>query len=528
MEQKPVGIDNLGRKEFLSWAEFRNVFDRWCKKNKYLFKIKCYKILSRTDSTSSENMKAIKYSFIQLVCKYSVVNQHSLRSSSGELPTPCQASIIVQAGPQHDRLIVTHSELDHNHTIAVEEFESLFPRFMLKAKPFQFLEMTNNISKQFLRLNDLNELVYQSCDEETSLKDLLDELNLIFCKDPKVKIKLLFHPDIAEVEGIYLMTSAMNNLLQRFPSVLYIDQTMSINDDFYLYTAICEDANQIGRTCGYFITLKKSETPVRFMVVSIMQSIPEFVKYLIKTVVLHAGLDEIDLVETLLPSATVLMSHGHALKVLQSRIKEEKRSVQVEMKKIICNLVYSSTDEKYKRNLRLLKATASSSFLDYFLNDWHLHKESWVSGLGQLDPRIRFDYHIKKHVQSLESICPTPSLTSSINSLLNLQSFKVLTSTLDENMTTDFYNKLCHPDFLKLIQEEFSFAIKGFYSISETAEGFLVNDRACDFIVNRHQFQCSCFVFESSKLPCRHIFAARLWNGETVLEKILIQKMKAN
>uniref|UniRef100_A0A6I8RNE3 MULE transposase domain-containing protein n=1 Tax=Xenopus tropicalis TaxID=8364 RepID=A0A6I8RNE3_XENTR len=382
--QKPVGINNLGRKEFLSWAEFRDVFDRWCKKNKYLFKIKCYKTLSRTDSTSGKNTKGVKYSFIQLVCKYSVVNQCSF-----ELLPPCQANIIVQAGPQHDRLIVIHSELDHNHEIVEEAFEQLFPRFMLKAKPFLFLEMASNISKQFLTLNDLQELVQESYDEEASLRDLLDELTLIFGKDPKVKIKLLFYPDTAEVEGIFLMTSAMRNLLHRFPSVLYIYQTMILNDDFYLYTAICEDGNQKGRTCGYFITRKESQTPARFMVVSLMQSIPEFVKYSIKTVVLHANLDELDLVETLLPNTTILMSQAHALKLLQSRIREEKRSVQLKMKKIICNLVFSSTNEKYKRNLRLLKATASASFLDYYLNEWHLHKESWVACWGLQDPRCK-------------------------------------------------------------------------------------------------------------------------------------------
>ncbi|KAG8434162.1 hypothetical protein GDO86_012510 [Hymenochirus boettgeri] len=422
-DEKTSDLNNLEGREFLSWVDFRTFFDRWCERNMFLFKIRCYTPLSRGSSHSNKNTSAIKYNYVQLVCKYSI-NQHATRSSSGEPPVPCQASIVVQAGPSHKCLLITHAKLDHNHRIAEEEFDHLFPRYMLKAKPFLFLEMTNTISKQFLMLKDLQDLVSQSSDEEPALRDLLEELTLTFSKDPKVKMKLVFCPDIAEVEGIFLMTSAMKSLLERFPSVIYINQSMSINDEFHLYTAICEDADNRGRACAYFISRKESLTPVRFMVVSLMQSVSDLIKPLIKTVILHASLEEVVLVQSLLPKRTVIMSQACALQILHSKIEMEEHSVQDKIKNIVSNLALSSTPEIYKHNLKTLKVTIKTSFLHFFLNYWHLRKETWVACWGLQEPqRIRFVNHIRTHLQSLQStVCLNTSLSSCVNALLKLQS----------------------------------------------------------------------------------------------------------
>ncbi|KAE8593393.1 hypothetical protein XENTR_v10019109 [Xenopus tropicalis] len=523
-DEKPTSLNILEGKEFLSWMEFRTFFDRWCERNMYLFKIRCYRPLCRADSTTGKIMAVLKYSFIHLVCKYSVVNQCSVRASPGELPAPCQANIIVEAGQHNNCLIVTHAELNHNHGIVEEEFERLFPRFMLRAKPFLFLEMTKAISKQFLLLKDLQDLVCQSCDEETSLRDLLDELTVIFCKDPKVKIKLLFYPDIAEVEGIFLMTATMKNLLQRFPSVLCIEKTMPINNDFYLYTAVCEDADQRGRACAYFITRKESQTPVRFMVVSLMQSISDFVKPMIKSMLLQAPFEEIELVQGLLPKREVIMSQAFALQLLHTRIEEEALSVQVSIKNIVGDLVHSNSAEIYKQNLKVLKAAANTAFLDYFLNHWHMNKKRWVACWGLPEPhRIRFDNHLRTNLQSLESLSLSTSLACSVNELLKLQSLKALTCTLDENKITDFYKKLCHPPVLKSLQEEIALTNYGHFDISELDDGFVLNDGTCSFLVDKSLLQCNCSIFKARQLPCRHIFTARVWTGETVLDNKLVQ-----
>ncbi|XP_018081667.1 uncharacterized protein zswim9.L isoform X1 [Xenopus laevis] len=528
-DEKPANLNIVEGKKFSSWMEFRTFFDRWCERNMYLFKIRCYRPLSRADSTTGKMMAVLKYSFIHLVCKYSIITQCSGRDYPGELPALCQANIIVEAGPQNNCLIVTHAQLDHNHGIAEDEFESLFPRFMLRAKPFLFLEMTKAISKQFLLFKDLQDLVCQSSDEEISLRELLDELTLIFCKDPKVKIKLLFYPDIAEVEGIFLMTATMKNVLQRFPSVLCIEKTMPINNDFYLYTAVCEDADQRGRTCAYFITRKESQTPVRFMVVSLMQSISDFVKPMIKSIVLHATFEELELVQGLLPKREVIMSQAYALQLLNTRIEEEEQSVQVNIKNIVCDLVRSSSAEIYKQNLKVLKAAANTAFLDFFLNHWHMHRKRWVACTGLPEPhRIRFDNHFRINLQSLESVNLSTSLACIVNGLLKLQSLKALTCTLDENKITDFYKKLCHPPVLKLLQEEITNTKYGHYDISEFDDGFLLNDGTCSFVVEKSLSQCNCSIFKERGLPCRHIFAARLWTGETMLDDKLVQVDTAN
>ncbi|KAM4652162.1 uncharacterized protein O3C94_014516 [Discoglossus pictus] len=531
IEKKPLNSTSLEGRVFLSWIEFRNFFDRWCERNMVLYKIRCCRPLCKTDTFIAQAGKMIsvlKYSYLHFVCKNSIGTQSGSTSPYGELPSPCQANIIVQAGPCNDRLIVTHAELGHNHQIMEEEFLKCFPRFMLKSKPFLFLEITRSISKQFLMFNDLLSLVDRSCDEDPALKDLLQELAAIFSKDLKAKIKLVFYPDIAEIKCIFIMTSTMRSLLERFPSLLYFDWSLSVNEHFDLYTAYCEDADHRGRACAYFISRKDSQTPVRFMVVSLMQSISDTVKPMIKTVVLHSGFEELQLIQSILPKRMVKMSQSCALEILNRRIEQEDTSVQETIKSIICGLVLSSSPEMYQSNLRELEAVALSDFFQYFLQNWHCHKEMWVAcwNLQELQ-RSRFPSHVRIHQENLQSTINAPtSLALCVHGLLEVQSLKVLTSTLNEHTISLLYQDVCPPAILKLIQEEIVLTKQGHYDIKQLDDGFMLNDGKSDFLVNQGLTQCSCSIFKTSSLPCRHIFATRLWTGEKVFDVKLLQTDK--
>ncbi|XP_069493762.1 uncharacterized protein [Ambystoma mexicanum] len=522
----PASSELKGR-EFLSWNEFRDFFDEWCEKHCVLYKIKTYTTLDKAKSsqaTSASLITQLRYSYVRLICKNSITAKWSKKRSHWE-PSACPSNIILRAGRNCDRLIIEQAMVEHNHEISEEEFTAQYPQYRLKAKPYFLLEVTNDISKQFLVTQDLQKLMERSFDEEPALHDLLRELSVLFESDSKVKMKLVFYHDEVTLEGVFLMTSRMRCLLERFPSILFLDKSLSVNNTFSLYTILCEDADGRGRECAYLLIHKESQTPVRFMMVSLLQSIPNMLKSQIKSVVLHTDLAELDLIRSLLPKRTVVMSQAYALEALYSRVDQEDPSVHQTLKNIIQKLVFAHTSEAFEFHMKELSAASFTSFLTYFMENWHHRKKMWVACWGLRKPeRSRFSELVLHHQLMLKSaLNPPVTLAKCVSGLLQLQSLKVLTATLNEEKLFALYQTVCPPDGLKLVQEEISLAKQGRYQVTDLEEGFILNDGILEFCVNKDLTSCSCSIYTSSLLPCRHLFAARLWAGEPVFDLRLMQ-----
>ncbi|XP_030053538.1 uncharacterized protein LOC115466454 isoform X2 [Microcaecilia unicolor] len=526
-ELKDKSADLKGR-EFFSWMDFRIFFDVWCQENKALYKIKSSTPLDKVKifrTHGTELVATLKYGFVRLACKHAFAMQSTPRKSPWESP-PCPSNIILRASPCGDRLLITEAELEHNHQLSEEEVTRYFQKFKLKSKQNLLLGMTNNISKQFLEARDLQRMVERSSGEEPILQDLLRELTALFSMDSRAKVKLIFCPDSVAVDGIFLMTSRMRCLLQRFPSVLYLHWSMSVNEDFNLYTVLCEDEESTGCECAYFVARKDSETPIRFMVVSLLQCVPDVIKPQIQSVVVDASFKEVDLIRALLPKRTVVMSQTYALDTLYSRVAQEDLTVQETMRSIIHNLANAHSSDVYQRNLRELEAVSLVDFLQYFLENWHYRKEIWVACWGLSQSTIsRFFKHIRFHQEKLAPILnPSVTLATYVGGLLRLQTLKMLTAMLDEEKISTLYQAVCSAASLKLIQEEISLTRQGSYEIKEHTRGFVLNDSISDFFINRTMSKCSCSIYTSSLLPCRHLFTTRLWAGEAIFDLKLIQE----
>ncbi|XP_029441022.1 uncharacterized protein LOC115080765 isoform X3 [Rhinatrema bivittatum] len=518
---------DLKGREFFSWMAFRHFFDLWCQENKVLYKMKSCTPLDKVKisrSPSAELVATLKYGFVRLVCKHAFAMQTSLRKSPWETP-PCPANIILRAGPCGDRLLITEAELEHNHQLSDKEFTSCFPKFRLKSKQHLLAEMTNSVSKQFLMAQDLQKLVERSSGEEPVLQDLLKELTALFAMDSRAKVKLIFCPDSVAVDGVFLMTSRMRCLFQRFPAVLYLHRSMSVNEDFKLYTVLCEGEDSRAQECAYFIARIDSQTPVRFMVVSLMQCVPDTVKPQIQSILLDTDFKELNLIRTLLPKRIVVMSQIYALETLYSRVAQEDPSVQETMRNIIHNLAYARAPDVYQRNLRELEAVSLVDFLQYFLENWHYRKELWVACWGLPQPeRSRFSNHMRSHQEKLAPVLsPSTTLAACVGGLVRLQTLKMLTATLEEEKISSLYQSVCSSASLKLVQEEISLTKQGSYEIREQERGFVLNDSISDFFINRTISKCSCSIYTSSLLPCRHLFATRLWAGEAIFDLKLMQ-----
>ncbi|KAM5236418.1 uncharacterized protein ZSWIM9 [Ctenodactylus gundi] len=86
------------------------------------------------------------------------------------------------------------------------------------------------------------------------------------------------------------------------------------------------------------------------------------------------------------------------------------------------------------------------------------------------------------------------------------------------------FREVCGPELADLVAEELTFArqhgIQGFHW---TGAGFALKDGTSDFFLNTALTYCSCSIHAAHHLPCRHLFAARLFTGAALFHMDLLR-----
>ena len=89
--------------------------------------------------------------------------------------------------------------------------------------------------------------------------DLCYYFNFAGSDDPGSRISIVTNED-GELQLLLLVTSDMKELYRKFPEVLFIDGTYSVNKlRFPLYTVLVEDGNGNGRVVGYCFVSDESK-----------------------------------------------------------------------------------------------------------------------------------------------------------------------------------------------------------------------------------------------------------------------------
>nr|XP_044989848.1 uncharacterized protein ZSWIM9 isoform X2 [Jaculus jaculus] len=86
------------------------------------------------------------------------------------------------------------------------------------------------------------------------------------------------------------------------------------------------------------------------------------------------------------------------------------------------------------------------------------------------------------------------------------------------------FRAACGPELADLVAEELAFArqhgIRGFHW---TGAGFALKDGTSDFFLDGALTHCSCSIHAARRLPCRHLFAARLLTGAALFHMDLLR-----
>ncbi|XP_069857162.1 uncharacterized protein ZSWIM9-like isoform X1 [Dipodomys merriami] len=86
------------------------------------------------------------------------------------------------------------------------------------------------------------------------------------------------------------------------------------------------------------------------------------------------------------------------------------------------------------------------------------------------------------------------------------------------------FRAACGPELADLVAEELAFARQhGAQSFHWTGAGFALKDGSSDFVLDRALTHCSCTIYAARRLPCRHLFAARLLTGAPLFHADLLR-----
>ncbi|KAM4650668.1 uncharacterized protein ZSWIM9-like [Discoglossus pictus] len=524
MEELHVG------QEFHTWQQFCTFFDHWSEKHKVLFIISSLKPLltcRKNPKPYVRNVsKTLRFRFVRLICKNTgtYVGQSTVRRNQNQEKIDCPASIILRLGPKRDRLVVIEAKLVHNHKFSEWEFSHYFKRNQLEASMGLPIRITNNVSKRFLSHDIIWSLEDYSKAKDQGMCDLLKELDLLFKGDFLAKVKLVFQEDAAVLNSIFISTSHMGNMVESFPRVLYLDKVLTVNEEFELYTVLCQDANGNGRECAYCISRKDTPDLVVFIVASLVQSVPS-IKLYVECLTTGANITGVSSLEEVLPCCKIQVCRTQVLEDLNNKAKLLEIPKLEKIKSLLYNLAYSDSAKSYMDIFSEMESVCPVNFLQYFLEKWHKNKNMWVECWAfEKNHEHYFMNHMNFHIQKLHSILNPPlSLSVCVRGLLDLQKLKSKVIEVNLDNIIMLYRSVCSTESASQIEEELSLAKHGIYDLKETANGFSLDGGICSFTVNKEMTTCTCTIYTTTSLPCRHLFAARLWTGQSLFDASLIE-----
>ncbi|XP_018423953.1 PREDICTED: uncharacterized protein LOC108796894 [Nanorana parkeri] len=394
--------NELEQLEFYSWDDFQSFLSIWCEERKILFVIRNSVPLSSEDM-SPESVQTLKYSMVNLGC-------------SSYTRKRCPATIQLRLGPEMDKLIITKADLHHSHDSEID----LPSRFTKEPEPFVEAPATLffEISDKFMDRADLTKLLrlHFPFGRESQF---LDELESLFNTDPGAKVKLTYADEKFTVRNIFLMTTGMQNLLQHFSERLFIAYLPSLNQEFSLYSALCQDENFTWRVCAHCIARKNSTEPLQFVLLSLLQVNPNLNMQL-KYLTLSPDIQNCSDTQALFPSVKVKHCLPFVFEFMHRKISFLSQMEQSQIKNLLVNLAQASSTDTYTQYLNDLKAACPDEVFQYYFDNFHSCWNSWsgkdsqtVDAENSVCDFVRlFHQEIRTHLGTM------PSLSQCLHAIL--------------------------------------------------------------------------------------------------------------
>ena len=325
--------------------------------------------------------------------------------------------------------------------------------------------------------------------------------------------------------GIYFQKNCWIKTYEKFPELLYIDATYKLNDRrFPLYVIMCEDGFGESEIICLMFTVDETKEVLEQML-DIFVEINKATTLRTTAIMSDKDMTARDLLSEKFPNANLLICLFHVLKNFRREITVEKMEIsandRLKVLEAIQNISRSSNEDDYSLNLKKLTDLGFQKVNDYFLNNWHTIKSEWVLGLRgdvtHLDNTTnnRLESINQKIKQVVPRLCPLDicfeALMKAVNSLELERDIRV--ANMFNSVSFQVPESECLKKFKQLLTPFAFNKIEKQYELSKKQKVFALDGDKVVFetgkIASALTTECSCHYFESVKLPCRHLLAAR-------------------
>ncbi|XP_069803831.1 uncharacterized protein ZSWIM9 [Dendropsophus ebraccatus] len=394
----------LNGKEFNSWDEFWAYFQSFTSAK---YNLRCSPLAEedKAEVPLVPNVnESLKFSWAQLLCTWN----------------SCSSFVELALGPQKDKLVITQSNLHHNHVD--EDTAEAPPEKKVKLTHAVGLpaQVANNISKKFLEPSDLKRLLRFRSGAFEDRMQVLGELQSLFLIDPEAKVKLVFVEDKLHVKKIFLMTSTMRNLAQNYPEYLFIDVFLDFSHSFDLYTIFCDVKGEGWTPCAYCIAKKGIEGIFKFLLDLLLEILPT-ISNKVKLVTLSPDIQETISLEAHFPHANLRYCMHLVLNMMYSRISRLETTVEAQIKNFLHILSQTCSIKVYERYLNDLKAICPERVFQYYFETWHPRRKMWVKKDNRTEESERNMSGLVSvsHVKLKHAVGYMPSLHQCLCSILD-------------------------------------------------------------------------------------------------------------
>ena len=347
-------------------------------------------------------------------------------------------------------------------------------------------------------------------------------------RNPNTDVRVLVNDDDV-VNMIFMQTESMKECFSKFPEVLLLDGTYSINNcGMPLYAFLAEDGNGHGQIVGLFLLARENAVDIKSMVEIFASANPTVADT--KTVVVDKDFSEIAALQTVLPHVALQLCTFHCIKAVKAKLStlaistDEKRDLLAIFRK----LLYAK-DEAEFQGLTEQIHTKSQVFLDYLAQNWFPIKERWVHYMKNCHLNLgntttnRIESQFGKLKQLLQSkvslaLCLRQLLqfADSIRGSMSFSTFTMQNKTsYNTKLSSDegrFFG-LCTRYACDRIVRSIEKAQREHYTVTHNTSSdgthSVHNSRKNLTYTVDNLSSCSCLYYSSCLLPCKHVFAVR-------------------
>ena len=377
-------------------------------------------------------------------------------------------------------------------------------------------------------------------DGRNDVELLLDELETLLQKDPSSHVSI--GESKGSIESVFFQTGSMRDTYRRFPEVLLLDGTYTVNQNrMPLYVFMVMDGYGFGRCVGYCFISSENKDVVKAALQCFIDANSSETE-LIKTVILDKDAAEISSVKEVIPNASIQLCLFHVLKTFKKETSRPEFTEREQGRKILEQMVYCKSIDQYNDLLEQLKSIAPESFMQYFYKNWHNCPLSWThfDRIISLNLGNHTNNRLESQNQKIKTVLSRNTLLyEAVKNLLFLHQnkesliahihFECTAKTAykvgnHDEVTQHVLNKYTPYSAERIVKElHASTSIESHTSTSEDGSTFYFScNMQSSYDTTDHS--CNCSIFKSLGLPCKHIFYVRRYLGMECFTDSLVLK----